>query len=184
MLWSKNDDVSFQLHDEIWHFNTSGTMKSLKTVRMITYHDKICLECYLSLCVCVGGGWVMNHKNKGSPWFDIWHRSWTPNRIIIVFILVNGHLHPLGRFYECCVYRCYYNKKSSIYYILMIGKESTRYWLFDDVLQPLGIVGRRQHRRLSIAVFRYTERSFRVMMDFDMAQDLWLGPKLFCRLQK
>lgn len=54
----------------------------------------------------------------------------------------------------------------------MIGKESTRYRLFDDVLQPLGIVGRRQHRRLSIAVFRYTERSFRVMMDFDMAQDL------------
>lgn len=65
------------------------------------------------------------------------------------------------------------NKKSSIYYILMIGKESTRYRLFCDVLQPLGIVGRRQHRRrLSIAVFRYTERSFRVMMDFDMAQDL------------
>lgn len=63
-------------------------------------------------------------------------------------------------------------KKSSIYYILMIGKESTRYRLFDDVLQPLGIVGRRQHRRLSIAVFKYTERSFRVMMDFDMAQDL------------
>lgn len=54
----------------------------------------------------------------------------------------------------------------------MIGKESTRYRLFDDVLQPLGIVGRRQHRRLSIAVSRYTERSFRVMMDFDMAQDL------------
>lgn len=52
----------------------------------------------------------------------------------------------------------------------MIGKESTRYRLFCDVLQPLGIVGRRQHRRLSIAVFRYTERSFRVMMDFDMAQ--------------
>lgn len=64
------------------------------------------------------------------------------------------------------------NKKSSIYYILMIGKESTRYRLFDDVLQPLGIVGRRQHRRLSIALFRYMERSFRVMMDFDMAQDL------------
>lgn len=69
MLWSKNDDVSFQLHDEIWHFNTSGTMKSLKSVRMITYHDKICLECYLCVCVCVGWGgwvrvWVMNHKNK------------------------------------------------------------------------------------------------------------------------
>lgn len=64
------------------------------------------------------------------------------------------------------------NKKSSIYYILMIGKESTRYRLFCDVLQPLGIVGRRQHRRLSIAVFKYRERSFRVMMDFDMAQDL------------
>lgn len=64
------------------------------------------------------------------------------------------------------------NKKSSIYYILMIGKESYRYRLFEDVLQPLGIAGRRQHRRLSIAVSRYTERSFRVMMDFDMAQDL------------
>lgn len=151
---------------------------------MITYHDKICLECYLSLCVCVGGGdgsWTIRIKVVHDL---IWHRSWTSNRIIIVFILVNGHLHPLGRFYEWCVYRCYYNKKSSIYYILMIGKESTRYRLFDDVLQPLGIVGRRQHRRLSIAVFRYTERSFRVMMDFDMAQDLWLGPKLFCRLQK
>lgn len=54
----------------------------------------------------------------------------------------------------------------------MIGKESTRYRLFCDVLQPLGIVGRRQHRRLSIAAFKYRERSFRVMMDFDMAQDL------------
>lgn len=69
------------------------------------------------------------------------------------------------------------NKKSSIYmyymyYISMIGKESTRYRLFDDVLQPLGIVSRRQPRRLSIAVFRYTERSSRVMMNFDMAQDL------------
>lgn len=70
------------------------------------------------------------------------------------------------------VFICVTNKKSSIYYILMIGKESTRYRLFDDVLQPLGIVGRRQHRRLSIAAFKYTERSFRVMMDFDMAQDL------------
>lgn len=102
------------------------------------------------------------------------------SRVIIVFILVNGHLHPLGRFYEWCVYRCLTNKKSSIYMyymycISMIGKESTRYRLFDDVLQPLGIVSRRQPRRLSIAVFRYTERSSRVMMNFDMAQDLWLG---------